>query len=113
MSKWKSINTGKIDTVIVRYIDRIARDMLIREKWISDSKAKGIRVIALDGSHEQPSFVDDNASHVKRDAISHLLRFTPKPIICLKNLLKIFFVEVLTQAYSHLFMNKQPKRTQI
>ena len=53
------INSGKVDTVIVRCIDRIARDMLIREKWISDSKAKGISVIALDGSHEQPSFVKE------------------------------------------------------
>jgi len=52
------INSGKIDTVIVRCIDRIARDMLIREKWISDSNEKGISVIALDGSHEQPSFVE-------------------------------------------------------
>jgi len=25
----------------------------------------------------------------------------PKPIICLKNIMKIFFMEVLTQAYSH------------
>jgi len=43
---------GKIDTIIVSCVDRIARDFILRENWISKLKLKGICLIAADGSHE-------------------------------------------------------------
>ena len=43
---------GKIDTIIVNSIDRIARDHFIREDWLHQLELMGIRIIALDGSHE-------------------------------------------------------------
>jgi predicted site-specific integrase-resolvase len=46
------IYAGKIDTVIVRCTDRIARDVFLMENWIADVRAKDVRLIALDGSHE-------------------------------------------------------------
>jgi len=52
-----AIEQGKIDTVIVSCINRIARDMFLLEEWISFAKARGVRLISLDGFHEQPFFV--------------------------------------------------------
>ena len=51
------INSGKIDTVIVSCINRIARDVFLLGEWIGDSKAKGVLLIAADCSHEPPPFV--------------------------------------------------------
>jgi len=48
------IGLGKIDTVIVSRTDRIVRDMFLMGEWISGAKAKGVHLIALDGSHELP-----------------------------------------------------------
>ena len=65
------INSGKIDTVIVRCIDRIARNMFLMEEWISSSKEKGVRLIALDGSHEPPSFLKEilELMHKKKNVV--------------------------------------------
>ena len=60
------INLGKVDTVIVSCIDRIARNMFIMEKWISDSKEKGVRIIALDGSDVPPSSLLKSFKHMHR-----------------------------------------------
>lgn len=46
------INSGKINTVIVYSINRIARDYFLLEKCLRDFKSQGIKVIAADGSHE-------------------------------------------------------------
>jgi site-specific DNA recombinase len=57
----EDINFGKIDTVIVHRIDRIARDYLLLEKCLQDFKSKGIKVITVDGFHEfnpLPSIVE-------------------------------------------------------
>ena len=43
---------GKIDTIIVSCIDRIARDHFICEDWLHQLELMGIRIIAVDGSHE-------------------------------------------------------------
>ena len=43
---------GKIDTIIVSCVDRIARDHFIREDWLHRLESMGIRIIAVDGSHE-------------------------------------------------------------
>jgi len=50
------INLGKIDIIIVSCINRIARDYFLMEEWIAKARAKGIRLIALDGSHDPPVF---------------------------------------------------------
>ena len=46
------IKAGKINTVIVSRIDRIARTYELAVKWISDMEALGVKIIAVDGSHE-------------------------------------------------------------
>ena len=57
-SKMQSdIEQGEIDTVIVSCINRIARDVFLLEEWISYAKARGVRLIALNGFYEQPFFV--------------------------------------------------------
>jgi len=43
---------GKIDTILVSCVDRIARDHFIREDWLHQLELMGIRIIAVDGSHE-------------------------------------------------------------
>jgi len=43
---------GKIDTIIVSCVDRIARDHFIREDWLYQLNLMGISIIAVDGSHE-------------------------------------------------------------
>ena len=48
----KDMAAGKIDTIIVNSIDRIARDHFIREDWLRQLGLMGIRIIAADGSHE-------------------------------------------------------------
>ena len=51
---------GKFDTIIVSSVDRIARDMFIREGWLRQLKMMGVRIVALDGSHEMPTFLFQN-----------------------------------------------------
>jgi len=51
------IEKGQIHTVIVSCINRIARNAFLLEEWISYAKARGVRLIALNGFHEQPFFV--------------------------------------------------------
>ena len=53
------IAEGKIDTIILRCVDRIVRNHVIRESWMQKMKKKGIKFIALDGSHEP--ILPDNA----------------------------------------------------
>jgi DNA invertase Pin-like site-specific DNA recombinase len=43
---------GKISTVIVRCLDRISRDYVLTDKWVSWLGKRGVSIIALDGSHE-------------------------------------------------------------
>ena len=45
----EDIALGKIDTIIVSCINRIARDYFLMENWIANAQTKGIRLIALDG----------------------------------------------------------------
>jgi DNA invertase Pin-like site-specific DNA recombinase len=46
------IQSGKVDTVIVRSIDRIALDIFLCNKWISGLSKYGVKLIAVNGSHE-------------------------------------------------------------
>jgi len=48
------IAAGKIDTIIVSCINRIARDVFLMEDWMSKARAMGVLIIALNGSHEPP-----------------------------------------------------------
>jgi DNA invertase Pin-like site-specific DNA recombinase len=59
------INLGKIDTIIVSCISRIARDYSLMEDWIAKARAKGIHLIALDGSHDPPPAFLEIASLLK------------------------------------------------
>ena len=49
-----AINADAVDTVIVRCVDRIARDFFLRESWLDKMRAQGVNIIAADGSHEPP-----------------------------------------------------------
>ena len=46
-----TIESGEIGTVIVRSVDRIARNFLLAEKWINNLKSRGIKFVTMDGSH--------------------------------------------------------------
>ena len=46
------IKAGRIDTVIVKSIDRVARSLLLANNWVSGLDALGVKIIAMDGSHE-------------------------------------------------------------
>ena len=65
------IELGEIDTVIVSCINRIARDAFLLEEWRSYAKARGVRLIALEGFHEQPHFTKALAEflHRKREVL--------------------------------------------
>ena len=49
-----AIEAGMVDTVVVRCVDRIARDFFLRETWLEKMRAQGVKIIAADGSHEVP-----------------------------------------------------------
>jgi DNA invertase Pin-like site-specific DNA recombinase len=53
------ITAGIIDTVIVRSLDRVARNLRLTEKWIGALEARGVKLIAADGSHKSAAFVPD------------------------------------------------------
>ena len=53
------ITAGKIDTVFVSGISRIGRDFIKVGNWLSDLDKRGAKLIAIDGSHEMPSFIND------------------------------------------------------
>ena len=43
------IEAGKIKRVIVRTVDRIARDNFLCSEWVNGIEAKGVEFIAIDG----------------------------------------------------------------
>ena len=45
------INAGEINTIFIHNINRIARDFLLAGKWLQSLKERGVKLIALDGSH--------------------------------------------------------------
>ncbi len=49
------INAGKIETIIVSNISRIARDIILCQDWINKMDKKGVKVIAADNSHAPQS----------------------------------------------------------
>lgn len=61
-----AINEGKIDTVIIRDYSRIARNHILLEKWDEWRRRKGVKLIALDGSHEHPLFMEGIRKLAKR-----------------------------------------------
>ena len=54
MEMQAAINAGMMDTIVVRCVDRIARDFFLRETWLEKMRAQGVKIIAADGSHEVP-----------------------------------------------------------
>ena len=46
------IDAGIIDTVLVKGIDRVARDHMLCAQWVKSLNARGVTLIAMDGSHE-------------------------------------------------------------
>ena len=48
------ISAEKIDTIIVRSLDRVARNYMLADKWISNLKKRNVKIIAMDGSHDFP-----------------------------------------------------------
>ena len=60
------INMGKIDTIIVRCIDRITRNRILYEQWINSLNKRGATLIALDSSHEQIPVLSDLIKELKR-----------------------------------------------
>ena len=50
------INAGKIDTIIVRSIDRIARNYLLAGKWLTELELRGAKLITADDSLERNIF---------------------------------------------------------
>jgi DNA invertase Pin-like site-specific DNA recombinase len=44
-----AINEGKINTIIIRGVDRIARNMLLFAEWDEWRRSKGVQLITLDG----------------------------------------------------------------
>jgi len=54
MEMQTAIEAGMVDTVVVRCVDRIARDFILRETWLEKMRAQGVKIIAADGSHEVP-----------------------------------------------------------
>jgi DNA invertase Pin-like site-specific DNA recombinase len=51
------IKAGKIETVIVLRIDRVARNFLLADNWIKDLEAHDVRFIATDDTPELPVFM--------------------------------------------------------
>jgi DNA invertase Pin-like site-specific DNA recombinase len=54
MEMQAAIEAGTVDTVVVRNLDRIARNFFLRESWLDKMRAQGVKIIAADGSHELP-----------------------------------------------------------
>ena len=52
-----AIKAGEIDVVIVSSIDRISRNFFQAEGWQSRMEKHGMKLIAMDGSHECFSYV--------------------------------------------------------
>ena len=46
------IQAGAINAVIIRNISRIARDYILCNQWIDGLDEYGVKLIAVDGSHE-------------------------------------------------------------
>jgi len=61
----EDIKAGKIDTIIVSCINRIARDYFLLANCLEEFKAQGVRIIAADGSHELKSFADAATEFVR------------------------------------------------
>lgn len=53
-----AVNAGEINTVFVHSISRIGRNFLTVGKWLSELKRRGVKLIALDGSHMLPAMPD-------------------------------------------------------
>ena len=65
-SKMKEdIKAGKIDTIIVSCVNRIARDYFILANCLEEFKAQDVKIIAADGSHELKSFADAATEFVR------------------------------------------------
>jgi DNA invertase Pin-like site-specific DNA recombinase len=50
-----AIGLGEIDTVVIRSIDRIARDSRLADEWIDGLKARGVNLVTVNGGYN-PDF---------------------------------------------------------
>ena len=60
------IKAGKVEAVIVRSIDRVARNFMLAENWISGLEKSNVKFIAADGSHDRPNFALDIFQDIMR-----------------------------------------------
>ena len=60
------INAGEIDTVIIKSIDRIARNYVLADQWLKGLTARDTRFIAMDGSHETVSLISQSILDLMR-----------------------------------------------
>jgi len=63
----KDIKSGKVDTVIAKSFDRIARNYLLAENWLDSLAVHDVKFIAADGSHDHSVF--------SKDFIQELMRY--------------------------------------
>lgn len=53
------IKAGAIDTVIIRSVDRVARDLILCNNWIKEMERRGVKIVAVDGFLESFMFTSD------------------------------------------------------
>ena len=63
-----AITAGEINTIFIHSISRIGRNFHIVGKWLNELEGRGVKLIALDGSHMLPAMPD----------IAHLVRSQKK-----------------------------------
>ena len=53
-----AITAGEINTIFIHSISRIGRNFSIVGEWLNELEGRGVRLIALDGSHMPPAIPD-------------------------------------------------------
>lgn len=53
------IKAGAIDTVIIRNVARVARDLILYNNWIKEMERRGVKIVDMDGSLESFMFTSD------------------------------------------------------
>jgi DNA invertase Pin-like site-specific DNA recombinase len=59
------IDAGKINTVVVKSIDRISRNIFLTENWISQIEGQGATFLTLDGSQTMRSMINSIMSEIR------------------------------------------------
>jgi len=67
----KDIDAGKVTTIIVKGIDRIARNFVLTSEWLNRTEEKGVKVIAADDSHKPSPYTLEVVKFLKERGIRH------------------------------------------